>query len=157
MSKTRSAWFFAIALIASTAGAGEPIQREIEDLEWLAGHWRGTMGGAVVEEGWLGPAGGTMLGVNRTVASGQTVAFEFLRLEERNGGIVLLASPGGRFPATEFALIELEGQRAVFANPTHDFPQRISYRREGTRLHAEIQGEDGGEHKKVGWIFELMP
>lgn len=43
-------------------------------------------------------------------------------------GIVYLASPGGRCPATLFRLETLKGEYVVFANPAHDFPQRIEYR-----------------------------
>ena len=157
MSMTAAGRVFVLGLIVTTAVAGDLSQTRIDELAWLAGHWRVTMGEAVIEEGWLGPAGGTMLGVNRTIAGEHTVGFEFLRLEERDGGVVLFASPGGRFPATEFTLVELEGQRAVFANPDHDFPQRISYRREGTRLYAEIEGAEAGEKRKTGWVFVLMP
>jgi len=75
----------------------------------------------------------------------------------RAGGVVLHASPGGRFPTTEFALVDLDDQRAVFSNPDHDFPQRITYQRDGNRLHAEIEGAEDGEKKVAGWIFELAP
>lgn len=54
------------------------------------------------------------------------VAFEYLRIIERNGGLVYVAQPGGN-PPTEFVLTELNNQRAVFLNPHHDYPQRIVY------------------------------
>jgi hypothetical protein len=139
------------------AASDEPIAATVDDLGWIAGHWRLERTGSVVEEGWLGPSGGSMLGVNRTVSGERTTGFEFLRLEEREGNVVLHASPGGRCPATEFELVECDGRRAVFANPGHDFPQTITYRRDGTELHTEISGIDNGEEKKAGWVFELMP
>jgi hypothetical protein len=146
-----------VVLASPVALAVEPAAAEIGDLVWLAGHWRGVIGSATVEEGWLGPSGGTMIGINRTVAGETTVGLEYLRLEERDAGLVLVASPDGRCPPTEFVLVVLDGQRAVFANPEHDFPQRIVYRRDGDRLHASIEGEEGGEPKKIGWVFELQP
>ena len=36
-------------------------------------------------------------------------------------------------------------ERIVFENAEHDFPQRIVYRRDGDRLHASIEGEEGYE------------
>ena len=54
------------------------------------------------------------------------VAFEYLRIVERDGGLVYVAQPGGRSP-TEFVLTKIDGSRAVFENPRHDFPQRIVY------------------------------
>ena len=49
-----------------------------------------------------------MLGVNRTIIDGVTVAFEFLRIEETPKGIVYYASPGGRYPPTAFGLLRLD-------------------------------------------------
>ena len=54
------------------------------------------------------------------------VGFEFLRIVERDGGLVYIAQPGGNAP-TEFVLTELNNQRAEFVNPRHDYPQRIVY------------------------------
>lgn len=146
-----------LTLNVAVAAATPPDNATVKDLAWMAGHWRLDQGTTVVEEGWFAPAGGGMVGMNRTVSGNRTTAFEFLRIQETDGGIVLFASPGGRCPETEFTLIGLDGHRAVFSNPEHDFPQRIIYRREGDHLHAEIEGTTGGKAKKVGWVFELMP
>jgi hypothetical protein len=70
--------------------------------------------------------GGAMLAVSRTVSRGKMGAFEFLRIVERDGGLVYIAQPGGAKP-TEFVLTELTTKRAVFDNPRHDYPKRIVY------------------------------
>ena len=68
-----------------------------------------------------------MLAVSRTVNTrGRMSAFEFLRIIEREGGLVYIAQPGGIAP-TEFILTELTTTRAVFDNPRHDYPKRIIY------------------------------
>jgi hypothetical protein len=106
-----------------------PAKAAIGDLAWLAGAWGGTRGegGATsIEERWSPPLGGAMLGVSRTVSRGSMRAFEFLRIVERDGGLVYIAQPGGA-PPTEFVLTELGGTRAVFENPRHDYPKRIVY------------------------------
>lgn len=105
-----------------------PFKAAIGDLAWLAGAWGGTRtSGATFEERWSPPKGGAMLAVSRTVnASGKMSAFEFLRIVERDGGLVYIAQPGGA-PPTEFVLTELTGKRAVFDNPRHDYPKRIVY------------------------------
>ena len=60
------------------------------------------------------------------VKEDKMVAFEYLRIVERDGGLVYVAQPGGR-PPTEFVLTALDDKRAVFINPRHDYPQRIVY------------------------------
>jgi hypothetical protein len=123
-----------------------PAKAVVGDLEWLAGAWVGTKSsGSSIEERWSPPLGGAMLAVSRTVnPSGKMVAFEYLRIVEREGGLVYLAQPGGK-TATEFVLTELTKTRAVFENPRHDYPKRIAYElsAEG-RLSATIGFSKGG-------------
>lgn len=105
-----------------------PAKAKVSDLNWLAGAWVGKRSsGSSIEERWSPPAGGAMLAISRTVnTSGKMNAFEYLRIVERDGGLVYIAQPGGS-AATEFVLTELTAQRAVFDNPRHDYPKRIVY------------------------------
>lgn len=100
----------------------------IDDMAWLAGAWVGKRStGASNEERWSPPFGGAMLAVSRSVnASGKMFAFEYLRIVERDGGLVYVAQPGGAKP-TEFVLTGLSATRAVFENPRNDYPKRIVY------------------------------
>jgi hypothetical protein len=125
-----------------------PAKAAIGDLAWLAGAWVGTRGKSSIEERWSPPSGGAMLGTSRTVARDRMVAFEFLRVVERDGGLVYVAQPGGA-PPTEFRLTERTGARAVFENPRHDSPQRIMYElsAEG-RLSASIGFANGGRPQR---------
>ena len=67
-----------------------------------------------------------MLAVSRTLKANQLLAFEFLRIVERDGGLVYVAQPGGR-PPTDFVLTRLANRSATFENPAHDFPKVIQY------------------------------
>lgn len=104
----------------------KPATATIGDLAWLSGNWIGSRGTSSVDERWTSPKGDAMLGVSQTVKNEKMTAFEFLRIVERDGGLVYIAQPGGKQP-TEFVLVELVDQRAVFVNPRHDYPQRIVY------------------------------
>ncbi|MHC5113098.1 MAG: DUF6265 family protein [Planctomycetota bacterium] len=133
----------------------EPAKAEIGDVAWIAGDWVGTRGKSSIEERWSPPRGGAMLGVSRTVRpdKDQMRAFEFLRVVERDGGLVYVAQPNGRTP-TEFVLTELGPRRAVFVNPRHDFPQRIIYERSADGgLTASIGMARGGRPRG----FEFRP
>jgi hypothetical protein len=105
-----------------------PAKATIGDLAWLAGVWVGRRStGSSSEERWSPPLGGAMLAVSRSVnTSGKMFAFEYLRIVERDGGLVYVAQPGGKTP-TEFLLTEFTATRAVFVNPRHDYPKRIVY------------------------------
>lgn len=134
-------------LLAVAASAPTPAAPSDHPLAWLAGDWCGRMGESRIEERWL-LRGDQLLGVSATTRDGRLLDFEFLRIAPRDGGHAYLAQPRGR-PPTEFALVERDGERAVFANPAHDFPRRIAYWRDDAGLHAEIAGpgEDGGERR----------
>jgi hypothetical protein len=130
----------------------EPARAAIGDLAWLAGAWvgtRGAQGTTSIEERWSPPLGGAMLAVSRTVARGRMGAFEYLRIIERDGGLVYIAQPGGGAP-TEFVLTELGPTRAVFDNPRHDYPKRIVYEltEDGT-LRATIGFAKGGTPRQL--------
>ena len=125
-------------VVAAFAGASG----DLNDLSFLEGEWRGESGGAVIEERWTDGAGGTMLGLSRTLSSGKIAAFEFLRIEARADGVFYVAQPGGR-PPTEFKLTRASAGEAVFENPQHDHPKIIRYRREGDGLSAEVEGDEG--------------
>ncbi len=86
-----------------------------------------------------------MLATSRTVnTAGKMVAFEFLRIVERDGGLVYVAQPGGK-TATEFIMTELGANRAVFENPRHDYPRKIVYELSADgKLSATIGQTKGG-------------
>ncbi len=113
----------------------------IAKLAWLAGHWRLEKGGRVVEEQWLAPAGGLMLGMGRTIAKGRLVEFEFTQIREGPGGeLFYIAQPSGQKEAA-FKLLSLSDREVVFENKEHDFPQDVGYvlQADGTLL-AYIEG-----------------
>lgn len=125
----------------------------VQDLAWLSGCWASIDGEAGSGETWTAPAGGTLLGVGRTVKSGKTVSHEFMQIRETGSGqIAFIALPSGQKEAS-FPLVRLSGQEAVFENPQHDFPQRVIYRRDGDLLTGRVEGSEGGETK--GFDFPM--
>jgi hypothetical protein len=78
------------------------------------------------------------------------VAFEFLRMIERDGGLVYIAQPNGR-PPTEFTLTAITADSATFENPMHDFPKMIRYtRRADGSLEAIVSD---GAKKAETFVF----
>jgi hypothetical protein len=128
----------------------------LADISWISGDWQTAPGGrAQIEEHWTTAAGGTMMGMSRTVAGEKTVEFEYLRIEQRADGIYYVAHPQARCPGTDFKLTKASATEAVFENPQHDFPKRVIYRKTADdSLTASI---DGGEGKKaMSFAFRRM-
>lgn len=127
-----------------------PFKAVIGDISWLVGNWAGTRGtGGTIsfEERWTPPKGGSMFAISRTVNRERLSAFEYLRIVERDGGLVYIAQPNGG-AATEFVMTELTAKRAVFDNPRHDYPRRIVYELGEGGLTASIGWMKGGTPRK---------
>jgi hypothetical protein len=140
--------FAVIGMLVSNAEQAKPT---LVSLAWLAGSWSGTANGIEMEEHWTAPKGNSMIGLHRDVSKGRTVWFEFQRIEQQGDQIVYLAQPNGQSPATPFALKEASAARVVFENPTHDFPQRIIYWKDGNDLRARIEGTMNGKAGSEEW------
>lgn len=107
---------------------------------WLAGCWERSHEGAVTVEMWMPAGGGMMLGASRTVEGEKVREFEQIVLRLENGRLLYTARPSGQAEAT-FTSTEATASGFVVANPQHDFPQRIIYRRRGAdSLVARIEG-----------------
>ena len=146
LSPSREAlWRTAVALAEAGRRDGQvkATKAAIADVAWIAGGWTGSTGPVSVEERWTTPAGGAMLAVSRTVRDSKMIAFEFLRIVERNGTLLYIAQPNGR-PPTEFTLTAFDAQSATFENPSHDFPKKVRYaKRADGGLDATVSGDGG--------------
>jgi len=142
-----------VVVAAVVVIAAEARGSSIEQVSWLAGCWQSAGEGPRIDEQWMAPAGGLMLGMARTVKGGRATQFEQMRIGEQEGKLVFTSKPSGQEEGS-FTAIEVTSSRVVFENTTHDFPQRIIYKRvdEGT-LEARIEGEEAGKIK--GFDFPM--
>jgi len=117
---------------------------DLPDIDWMTGCWAAVGQDPGSVEQWSSPAGGTMIGFNRVIKDGKTVAFEFLRIVDEGDVVVLIASPSGQETA-RFKLVEVTDSSVSFENPEHDFPQTIIYRLDDDgNLVGRIEGTING-------------
>lgn len=146
-----------LTALAALCACGGPATADqtvtgIAQLAFLEGEWGSTDGGNWSEERWSDAKGAMMIGTGRSGEGDALQSFEFLRIvTEEDGTIAYHAAPGGG-EATRFALAEAGDNAATFANPDHDFPQRISYRRDGDTMAVEISLADGSN--AIGWELQ---
>lgn len=139
----------AIALLSSAAAPVPSMP------DWMAGCWSEQKGAEWTDECWSAPRGGIMLGSGRNGRGDRLLSWEATQIEwGGDGKLVFYGSVRGgarvAFPATA------TGPRSiVFANPQHDYPQRIRYWREGSDLAAEISLADGA--RPVRWRYRRVP
>jgi len=120
---------------------------------WLAGCWAQQSGAMTVEEFWMAPKGGVMLGMGRTSKGEAVVEYEHTRIYQRGDSLVYHARPSGQSEA-EFVAPGVVGESVTFSNPEHDFPQRVIYRRSGTdSLVARVEGTANGRTRGVDFKY----
>ena len=146
----------AIVLIVALIFYASPQTSALAELSWMTGDWQTAPGGrAQIEEHWTQAAGGTMIGMGRTLAGNKTYEFEYLRIEQRADGIFYVAHPKGQCPGTDFKLMRASATEVVFENPQHDFPKRIFYRKGADdTLIATIDGGEGS--KAMSFSYRRM-
>jgi hypothetical protein len=118
-------------------------------LGWMTGCWELNIAASkmTIAEHWMKPAGGSMIGMSRTVKGESTLMFEFLRIAEKPDGIFYIARPSSAGATaneeTAFKLVKWGKAEAVFENLAHDFPQRIIYRSDkADSLFARVESAD---------------
>ena len=143
----------ACALLLSANVCAAPF----DQLGWMQGCWQvnGTEAGSV--EQWTSAAGGSMLGLSRTVKGGKTTEFEFVQIREiAPGKLAFIAQPSGK-PPTTFPLLRQDGKLVVFEQKAHDFPQRVMYRPDGEQaMVARIEGVIKGELEAIDFPMKRV-
>ena len=140
-----------LGLAAAPAGAQHPTDR----LDWLAGCWQRRTASGVVEEHWMRPRGGQLLGMGRTTRAGAVREWEFLRIYAAGDTLIFAAEPSGQQPA-EFRMTPTGDTARVlrFENLAHDFPQRVLYRAAGRdSLIARVEGMRNGQLRGVDFAY----
>lgn len=72
----------------------EPDPREetkvtIQDIAWIAGHWRGEAFGGMADEVWSPPLGRSMMGMYQLIQDDEVAFYEFLTISEEEGSLIL--------------------------------------------------------------------
>ena len=127
----------------------------LAQVSWLDGCWELNAANRRVVERWTN-ADGMMTGSSRTWIGGQPRESEALRLFTRGDTLVYEALPSGQ-RLTEFRTTVVTDREVVFANPAHDFPQRIVYTRVGAdSVIARIEGDRAGRRNPVSYPFRKV-
>ena len=143
------------AALGIVLAGGQPLAAEPPTApNWMAGAWIETKGEAWADEFWTPMRGGVMIGAGRSGKGKERARWEQSRIERGAGGkLTFWVSPNGAKPIS-FPMVSSSANEIIFANPAHDYPQRIRYWREGRLLNAEISRADGT--KATRWQYQPM-
>lgn len=141
------------AVLAMVLSTGFSIMPATADLAWLAGHWVQDGADGWAEENWAPPRAGVMLGTGLTGKGSVAKSFEFMRIADGPGHkVVFWGSPEGRAPVA-FPMVAQGRWEVTFENAKHDYPTRISYKRERMHLTATTTGRGG--IRPMRWRYRL--
>ena len=110
-------------------------------LNWLSGCW--VTDDRSSQEVWIAESDKSLIGFGVAIGDGEVVFYEILSIRQNGAGLWnYTAHPSGQASAS-FIAVESSENNVVFANPNHDYPQEIRYRRNGKHLHATTALLDG--------------
>jgi len=102
---------------------------EIVKANWLIGQWGSISEEGSVSESWEKMNDSTYAGISYFIIGNDTVSYETISLEQRNNNLFYIPTVNEQNeskPVT-FALTRATTEQLIFENPSHDFPQKISY------------------------------
>jgi hypothetical protein len=122
---------FALLHVISSADAAAG-----RGLSWLAGCWATPDKSA--QEVWVIENDRSLLGFGIALANNSVSFYEILSIRQNDdGSFVYTAHPSGQASAS-FIATEISATSVVFTNPDHDYPQEITYVRDGDHLYATV-------------------
>jgi hypothetical protein len=141
-------------LLAGFVLVQQPVS--VERVSWLQGCWELSSGQRTVEEQWMAPRGGVMIGMGRTVRGGALVEYESVVIRQQGDRLAYEAHPSGE-PSAVFLSSTLNESTVVFENPQHDFPQKVGYQRSGAgSLLAWVEGTEKGQTRRIEFPYKRV-
>lgn len=131
---------------------------DMNKLLWIFDRWVSAGDGETRSyEHWEKISDDLYTGGSETIKNGDTVFSEKLKIEKASDGIYYIADVKHNPEPVRFKLTGCRENEAVFENPLHDFPQKITYKLEEGKLHAFIEGPGkNGQWKKIDFYMDRM-
>ena len=143
-----------LAFISCSDSATQKDKQEytkIAQLDWVLGNWKDSSANGVMYERWVKANDSVYTGIGVVLSNGDTVFSEKLAIEQRGEELFYIptVSDQNEGKAVFFKLAADAGNEFIFENKTHDFPQRIIYKRTASdSLFAVVEGMDKGVSRK---------
>lgn len=131
----------------------------MDKLLWIVDKWVSVNDSPGVKsyEEWVKISDDQYEGSSRTEKDGKVTFSEKLKIESTPEGIFYVADVKHNTAPVRFKLTEVNDTLAVFENPEHDFPKKITYSLEEGNLHAWIEGpRKDGSTKKIDFYMTKM-
>ncbi len=125
----------------------DQLQEEVvqtASIDWLLGNWKRTndQEGRSTFESWNKTSASQYDGIGYTLAQGDTISKEYMRLILADEQWNLVVKTADDADTVTFAMTELQENSFVCVNETHDFPTHIAYKLEEGKLKAKVSNKE---------------
>ncbi|MDR2009900.1 MAG: DUF6265 family protein [Bacteroidales bacterium] len=128
--------------------------QELKTAKWLIGVWENKTDRGSIYEEWIKINDNELAGKSYVLKGTDTIVFETMRIvheQEKVFYIPIVKGENNDLPVY-FNSKLITGDKLIFENPEHDFPQVISYTRTGKKsLIAEISGINDGKEERESY------
>lgn len=124
-------------------------------LGWLEGTWHRTdnvKSGSTSHERWVKLNDKEWKGYGVTMQGNDTTFLEKITILIKDGNLFYVADVPENNQPVYFKFTDIRESSFVCENPNHDFPKKISYHVNGTKLTAQISGNG----KTIVYTFERI-
>jgi len=141
----------AILLMAFKSNAQETIKQKFKKLEWLIGTWdrTNTEPGKSGYETWSKVSDVKLSGKGVSLEGKKIVFVENLAFVAIGSELFYTVVVTGEKKPVYFKLTVLSNDSFTCENPKHDFPKKITYRRNGNTAKAVISGNG----QSIDYVF----
>src|SRR4051812_11087000 len=135
--------FFLITFCSHSVIAQSVTEKDFNKLLWLEGLWTRTNAkpGGMASESWKKGNGNEWIGIGVSLNGRDTSFVEKLKILVKGNSIYYVADVAENKEPVYFKFTELTNNGFVCENPAHDFPKRISYKKDGNNLKAVTSGD----------------
>lgn len=129
----------------------------LDKIDWIDGQWIADAEGNQILESWSRENDSTWMGTSSFIKDGKTMYSEKMSIRMRHEKLMFVAAVTNQNNAQEvfFEAIHQEKHKIVFENKGHDFPNQITYERQGEdQILAYISGQLNGVTKRIDFRYK---
>lgn len=129
---------------------------KLDELSWLIGNWGTTLDGGTVTENWIKSNDSTYIGTSFYIQGKDTLHDERIQVTQKGELLYYIPTVRGQNnnEPISFTLVDSISDSFIFVNKTHDYPQKIEYKKMSEKqLRATISGVQEGKKSSENYVL----
>jgi len=145
-----------LLLVSCQSKSGKKYE-QLEKINWLIGNWENKMPNGTLKEIWIKENDSMFSAKSYYIKEEDTLHNETILLTQKNDVITYSAKIIGENndKSIDFKLTSMTENNCVFENPSHDYPQKIMYKKaSNNNLIATISGIQQGKQSTENYSMK---